>query len=628
MCGIAGVAGRGVTQWIHPMVARQVHRGPDDAGVFVDEPAAVAIGMRRLSILDLEGGHQPMSNDARTLWIVFNGEIFNSPELRAALERDGVRFSTTNSDTEVLLKLYEARGEDMLQALNGMFAFVIYDARRGRLFGARDRLGIKPLYYSCAGGRFAFASELKALVELPWLPRELNLESCYHYLSLLYVPGRESILKGINRLQPAESFRFDIESRDLTFSRYWRIEEKTAERPEFSPADDAARIRAGLRDAVKRWTLADVPIGCSLSGGLDSSAVVGLMRENGVREVRTYSVGFEEESVNELPLARLVARKWETEHHEHVLSTKGLLDALPAMVWHLDEPYGGGLPSWYVFDVMSKDVKVAMTGTGGDELFGGYGKYRYLERGVAWRLWSLATGGRLASGPWTGERLARFVAGSRTTCFHDAFYYFSDASKQAFFNGLPEGAGTARMLEQMLGAAADAAGRRNAASVVDMRTQLPEEFLMMTDRFSMAHSIEARVPFLDHEFVELCLSIPASRRFDDEDYKYLLRQAIADLLPEELLTAPKRGFVLPIADWLRGGLRGLVETLLGRDRLQRQGIFKPSLYDEVVRPFFSGGDATRPVQIWALLMFQLWHWVYIEQRFDVSPRLSANEIAS
>jgi asparagine synthase (glutamine-hydrolysing) len=277
---------------------------------------------------------------------------------------------------------------------------------------------------------------------------------------------------------------------------------------------------------------------------------------------------------------------------------------------------------------MSRNVKVAMTGTGGDELFGGYGKYRYLERGVAWRLWSLATGGRLTSGPWTPERLARFVGGSRTTCFHDAFYYFSDASKQAFFNGLPEGVDTARMLAQMLGDAAGAAGRRNAATLVDMRTQLPEEFLMMTDRFSMAHSVEARVPFLDHEFVELCLSIPPARRFRDEDYKYLLRQAIADLLPAELLTAPKKGFVLPIGAWLRGGLRGLVETLLGRERLRRQGIFKPSLYDEVVAPFLTGPGSQRPVQIWALLMFQLWHWVFVEQRFDVSPRLSANEIAS
>jgi asparagine synthase (glutamine-hydrolysing) len=266
-----------------------------------------------------------------------------------------------------------------------------------------------------------------------------------------------------------------------------------------------------------------------------------------------------------------------------------------------------------------------MTGTGGDEQFGGW-QVRYLERGVAWRL---EPGDRRpGSGPWTGERLARFVGGSRTTCFHDAFYYFSDASKEALFNDLPEGVDTARMLEQMLGAAAGIAGGRNAATVVDMRTQLPEEFLMMTDRFSMAHSVEARVPFLDHEFVELCLSIPPSRRFKDGDYKYLLRQAIADLLPAELLTAPKKGFVLPIADWLRGELRSLVETLLGRERLQRQGIFKPSVYDEVVLPFFSGRTANRPAQVWTLLMFQLWHWVYIEQRFDVSPRLSATEIAS
>jgi asparagine synthase (glutamine-hydrolysing) len=627
MCGIAGVAGADADRWIGAMVAAQIHRGPDDEGVFADEVAEVALGMRRLSILDIAGGAQPMANEARTRWIVFNGEIFNAPSLRRDLERAGRRFRTINSDTEVLLHLYDERGSDMLEVLNGMFAFVIYDVERGVLFGARDRIGIKPFYYCTAAGRFAFASELKALLTLPWIDRDVQMQSLFHYLSLLHVPGEPSIIRDVKRLLPAHTFTYDLKTRRMRTSCYWRLGDQIAPDQSVPATEWPARIRTEFGAAVRRWSLADVRVACSLSGGLDSSAIVALMRQNGAQDLSTYSIGFSDQHLNELPLARLVARKWETDHHELVLEARQLLIHLPAMVWHLDEPYGGGLPSWYVFQMMANDVKVAMTGTGGDELFGDYGKYRYLEMGLGGRLRILARHQQFQSAGWRSRHAMRFLAGSVRTCFHDAFYYFTDDAKRALLDGGEEAFEDTSAILSRLFDRRQPGGPRNATAALDMRTQLPDEFLAMTDRFSMAHSVEARVPFLDHQFVEFCLTIPPDVRTRDADYKYLLREAVADLLPRELLTAPKRGFVLPTSRWIRQELRPLVEFLLGPAHLRQQGIFRPDVFDRLVAPHLRG-QCERPVQIWSLLMFQLWHWLYIERQVSSVPTFGCEAIAA
>jgi asparagine synthase (glutamine-hydrolysing) len=609
----------------------QTYRGPDDEGVFIDEHAGVALGMRRLSILDPVGGAQPMSNEDQTCWIIFNGEIFNSPALRAELEQTGRRFRTRNSDTEVLLHLYETHGFNMPQLLNGMFAFVIYDVPRGILFGARDPLGIKPFYYSKDGLRFVFTSELKALIALPWVSREIAPQSVFDYLSLLHIPGEQSIFRSVRRLLPGHSFSYNLRTRQLKMQRYWRIEDVVRPDHSISPKDWQECLRGELRAAVRRWSLSDVPVACSLSGGLDSSSIVGLMRENGVSDLSTYSIGFSDQNLNELPLAHLVAKKWQTDHHEMVLEANDLLRDLPAMVWHLDEPYGGGLPSWYIFRSMAGAVKVAMTGTGGDELFGDYGKFRYLESlGTRLRQAALLVLGsaHFASSHWQTKHFLRFMAGSLSSCHHDAFYYFTDDTKRTliqaqFGNGFQN---TADSLSNLFNGNL-AGGPRNAVAVLDMRTQLPEEFLAMTDRFSMAHSIEARVPFLDHEFVKFCFSIPPHLRTRIDDYKYLLRSAMADLLPPELLSAPKRGFVLPVSRWLREELRPVVDHLLGADYLRRQGIFQPHLYQWIVKPHLVGQEE-HPVQIWSLLMFQLWYWMYIEQKTSGAPAFSCDAIVS
>ena len=653
MCGIVGMAGRHDPSWLHRMNELVTHRGPDDSGEYVDAAAGVSLAMRRLSILDLAGGHQPMSNADATVWIVFNGEIYNSPELRAGLEARGHRFATTNSDTEVVLRLYEEKQEAMLDDLNGMFGLVIYDSRRRLLFGARDRVGIKPLYYVHRDGLFAFASELKSLLALPDLERRLDAQSVFHYATLLYVPGEATVFRDVKRVPPGHWFRFTLDDRQLTVRPYWNLE---VNRPEERPLEEwCALLRQELRDSVRRWTLSDVPLGCSLSGGLDSTTVLGLLNEIGYSNVKTYSLGFagrDEAEWDELGVARQTAARWGTDHHEIVLEPDRLLDDLLQMVWHLDEPYGGGLPSWYVFQLMSRDVKVGLTGTGGDELFGNYGKFACFERspllraalghrGLAaagrhlpawlWSSWRRAVGTAPPGAPLAGrrQRLAELEDLCRAP-FGQHYYanqiYFSDRLKrETVFNGASEDVeDTARYLQRLYDEAAPG-NPRDGVACIDFRTQLPEEFLMMTDRFSMAHSLEARVPFLDHKLVELVFRIPAAIRTRPDDLKYLLKMAVADLLPEGASGAPKKGFVIPVKHWLRGRLRPLAERLLAPERLREQGIYRPAFYQSYVEPHLSG-RADYTWQVWAALMFQLWHVVFMEEQRLGKPAYSWRDL--
>jgi asparagine synthase (glutamine-hydrolysing) len=621
------------------------HRGPDDHGIYHDPANRVTLAMRRLSIMDLEHGQQPMANDDRSLVIVYNGEIFNAPDLRRQIEGRNHRFTTVNSDTEVLLKLYEEKQADMLADLNGMFAFVIYDRRRSLLFGARDPMGIKPLYYMKSPNRFTFASELKSLLIGPAVTRELDAASLFHYLTLRFVPGEQTIFKGMSRLAPGHAFQYHLHSERLDIRPYWRPRFPQEENRSLDEWSDLIRLE--LKEAVQRWSLSDVPIGCSLSGGLDSSSIVGLLAESGHRHIKTYSLGFAGEqtkSFDELPLARKVAERWGTDHHEVILQPEDLLRDLIKMVWHLDEPYGGGLPSWYVFQFMSQHVKVGLTGTGGDELFGDYGRFVGMERyGDPWT----ASGGGSASARGTtvyGRVLEPLLAcvperlvGWRTRerwlnwrrIAHDpfrweyvhAFYYLSDAMKRAAV--LSDGAesqlvqDTADFLRGYCRETVDARPR-NALMQLAMQTQLPEEFLFMTDRFSMAHSLEARVPFLDRTFIDLVMRIPPEIRTTAGDPKYLLRRAVREVLPPDLLAAPKRGFVIPVAQWLRGPLRPLAERLLSPERLVRQNLFRPEFYVRFVRPHLEG-RADYHAQVWTALMFQLWHVEFIEQGADQCP---------
>jgi len=600
MCGIAAVVGACDDALLESLGAALRHRGPDGGGAFRGDGAALVA--RRLAILDLPGGDQPLVSDDGRSAIVFNGEIYNVRELKRSLEAEGVRFRSDHSDTELVLRLYETRGLEALSELNGMFAFAILDGRTRKLVAARDRFGIKPLYYTSAGGRFALASELRTLLCIPGVERAVDRESLSHYLTLRFVPGERSIFAGVRRLPPGHALEVDLDTGALDVRRWYRLRFAADEGP--TRDEWVERLREALREAVVRWNLADVPVACSLSGGLDSSSVVALLGAGGVRDLRTYTLGFtdeEDESLNELPLARALAERYATDHHELVVDARELLDDLLAMVWALDEPYGGGLPSWYVFRAIAQDVKVAHTGSGGDELFGNYRRFVPFERG----------------------RLARLRPRDVRRYHMTPSYYFSDEEKRALL--VDPGPRTSELLQRVYDESGSTSAR-DSVLYLDAATQLPDEFLLMTDRFSMAHSLEARTPFLDHELVELVASIPPGLRTSADDPKGLLRDAIAGLLPPEHLTAPKRGFVFPLARWLRDELRPLAERMLSDEHLERQGIFRPGLAARYLDPHVAG-RVDESERLWPLLMFQLWHLLYVEEGLTAAPSAGWAEFA-
>ncbi len=598
MCGIVGFTGPRDDGLVQAMNDRQLHRGPDDAGYYFDERDGVTLGMRRLSIVDISGGQQPMMSADGTVCLVYNGEIMNAPELRRQLEAQGYRFATDHSDTEVLIHLYQRDGERMLEQLNGMFAFVIHDRRARKLFGARDHFGIKPFYYRFDGRELAFASELKSLELMPGIDLALSPSALSHYLSFQCVPAPHTIYRAVSKLPAAHSFSLDLQRRSLSTQRYWHPPRGNESGADPAPEELTRRVREELHAAVRRWMLSDVPVACSLSGGIDSSAILALMSEHSSEPIRTYSLGFADApDLDERRLAALVARRWGSRHQEIVLRSDELLEDLEPMIDSLDEPYAGGLPSWFVFKRMAGEVKVCMTGTGGDELFGNYGKWRTYES--TWRRLRVAAG--LARRPgWVGD-WRRHPRGS----LYSMYFRRSDKRRLLNESWAREAACSEQWVESVWDAGAPATVR-DAVRIVDLQIQLPDEFLHMTDRFSMAHSIEARPPFLDRRLAENLMAVSAHARIGRQRLKQVLIDAVCDLLPAELVCAPKKGFVLPVATWLRGKLRPRVEELLGVRYLREQGIFSERIAADWVRPHLSG-EADRSWQIWTLLMFQLWH---------------------
>jgi asparagine synthase (glutamine-hydrolysing) len=627
MCGIAGIVGRVDRDTLQAMVATLTHRGPDDQGLWV--APGIGLGMRRLSIIDLAGGRQPMTNEDATLRVVFNGEIYNFRELRSDLIQRGHHFRT-QSDTEVLLHLYEEMGSACAERLRGMFAFAVWDAPRKQLFLARDRLGKKPLYYWHRDGLFLFASEIKALLCHPAVSRALDWEAFHHYLAFGYTPAGRSIFDGVAKLPPAHIATW--QAGELRLQQYWTLPQGgSLPGSRLSLPEATARVRDTLREAVRLRLESDVPLGVFLSGGIDSSAVVASMREVTGQRIATFSIGFGRAapSFDELPYARMVARRFETDHYEEILEPK-VTDLLHAVVHHFDEPFAdsSAIPSFVVAQATARHVKVALSGIGGDEAFAGYPRYlglRLSERYAKLPKWFRSVGGTLAphllresdrSRNW-GDWARRFAAGAEqplpdryigwTRFFSDAeLRHLATPALQAHWHADVE----ATQRAAFAGAAHD--DPVDGAFRIDLSTYLPEDLLVMADRMSMAHSLELRAPFCDHRIIEESLRIPPSLKIPGFHLKGLLKTAFADTLPPQVLSHRKQGFMVPLGRWLRTELRDAMEELLAPDRLRARGFFRPDAVEALKREHLRQ-TRSHSDRLWTLMMAELWLRQYLDQ---------------
>ncbi len=618
MCGIAGFAihnGAAAAResLIHSMCDAIEHRGPDDEGILVDGPAA--IGMRRLSIIDLSTGHQPIANEDESMWIVFNGEIYNYQALRQDLISKGHRFRT-NSDTETILHLYEQEGPRAVERIRGMFAFAIWDKRKRQIFIARDRFGKKPLYYSHTKNGLYFGSELKTLRVHDGLDWTVDSEALKLYFQFRYIPDPYTPFRAVKKLAAAHWMRYDLASGTLERQRYWRLPAPSEADPAgFDEAGLCGQMRERFDEAVRIRMIADVPLGAFLSGGLDSSSVVASMARQSNEPVKTFSIGFDIPEYNELAAAKLVADMYNTEHHEIIVHPDSV-SLVEKLARHFDEPFGddSALPTYAVSEFARRHVKVALSGDGGDELFAGYDSFIEVER---WRKFDAlpqvvrtllgATANALPYAAYGKNYLrmisqpnpfARYLANCGVSYFVRERLVKPDWMLPADHGFLQKA-----FADEMLGPDADVFSQ---ALYFEAHAKLTGDFLTKVDRMSMAASLEVRCPLLDHEFAEWAMSIPKEFKLrDGAQTKYLLRRALSDRLPQELLKLPKKGFGAPLTLWFRTSLRDFLhDHLTCREFLDRGMISEPFL-----RTLLEEHDRGRRDHyhlLWSLLMLELW----------------------
>ena len=609
MCGIAGFTGPNDRAALERMTQSLRHRGPDSAGFW--EGPGVSLGVRRLAIIDVATGEQPVFNEDKTVAVVFNGEIYNYIELRQQLERAGHRFSTDHSDTEVIVHLYEDRGLDFLHELNGMFAIALWDARRRRLVLARDRLGIKPLYLARVPGGVAFGSEPKALLQHPAVSRAPDFAAIHHYLSLKNVPAPLSAFRDIEQLRAGELAV--CTDGDVERQRWWRVEFRQG--ADMDEREAAGQIRALLQDSVRLQMRSDVPFGAYLSGGVDSSSVVALLAKLGAGRIKTFTLVYDDDfpnKENDRRFARQVADQYGTEHHEHLVTFNDLPEKLDHVVRAFDEPFSGVISTYFITQSIAQHVKVALSGDGADEMFASYLAHR-----IASPLAAYASGRNdpAALAPFENEpsRLASLVARGDEAARRMGLYLLDDAQKNELYSASMRAAVAGLSTEQVIRdtlAACKVADPLNRALFLDLETLLPDQVLAFVDRLSMAHSVEVRPPFLDHRLVEFVAGLSGSVKIKGGRVKHILKEAVADLLPAELLARPKEGFIMPVNEWLIGSLKDYVQATLAPERLARHGLFRPDAIRQLLESHYAG-DANRGNQIWNLLMLQLWWERYV-----------------
>ncbi len=634
MCGIAGfirsAADDGAERTLRRMTAAIRHRGPDDDGHFLDD--GVALGHRRLSIIDLSGGHQPMPNEDERRWIVYNGEVFNHAKVRTELEAAGHRYRN-HSDTETLLHAWEQWGPASVERFRGMFAYAIWDRDRQHLFAVRDRLGIKPFYYYWDGRTFAFASEIKALLEHPAVPRAPEDASLDEYLAFGYVSGERTLFQGVRRLLPGHWLSIDCPAGGaprLRIEQYWDAP-KTEQRPEearYSDADWIRECRRRLEETVEMRLMSDVPIGSFLSGGADSSAITALMQKFLGKNVKTFSVGYQEGEFSELGYAAEVARHLGTEHSEVVVTREDFFGALPKLIWHEDEPitWPSSVSLHFVAKLAAERVKVVLTGEGADEMFAGYGRYRFTAQNLS--LWDwyghVPDGvrrfirGQVDSSPLLKAELRRKLGhtvfgrdGAIESLYLDNFLCAFSAAQIAELRGSGKAGNASEAIYGGFRAYWDARADQDTLArmlYADQKTYLAE-LLMKQDQMSMSVSIESRVPFLDHTFVEFSTRVPGRLKIHGGEQKYIVKEAVRDLIPAPILFRKKMGFPTPLKDWLRSDpMQPVLDQMVEQGSFCREFLDPAPVARLLERARADREDATD--RLWRLLNLECWGRVF------------------
>lgn len=632
MCGICGIAGNSDQTVIEQMTASLVHRGPDDGGAEMFPRHNLALGHRRLSIIDLSPlGHQPMANEDGTLWISFNGEIYNYRELRAKLDPARHQFAS-QSDTESILHLYEERGTESFKLLNGIFAFALYDSRRERLFLVRDHLGVKPLYYAEVNGQLVFGSEIKAILASGVYSPDIDWQAAHDFFSFLYVPAPGTIFRGIRQLPPAHFLEYDLRARRaVKLERYWDVAEWRGTGAD--EAELAIELRRLMTDAVKSQMVSDVPLGAFLSGGVDSNVIVGLMAEHS-RKVKTFTVLFDEPEMryyDEREEARRVADKFSTEHHELTIDLSRPEEMLD-LIEHFDQPFGN--TTFFLTSLLSRytreSVTVALSGAGGDELFGGYPRYRAVQamkylrlvpRVAAKAALTVLAGVQDNFNDRRLHRVRALLAGldrDPARQYLKWVYYLDETRKAKLFGErAADKQDAARLLQGHLAQMPKQWDDGNRFSCLDVLTFLPGNLLEYSDKMSMAWALELRVPFLDPRVVELAFQIPFSMKLNGKGSKVILRETFAGLIPPENLRAPKKGFNVPLGSWMRTKLDRYFDELLPRDYVRREGIFEFE-YIQQLREEHRRGQRDNAYELFAILIFDTWYRKYITRTLPMN----------
>lgn len=626
MCGICGKISFNIGADIDEGLIRKMcsvltHRGPDEEGVFLAETRVrVGMGHRRLSIIDLsKAGIQPMSNEDGSIRIVFNGEIYNFPELRGVLQKKGHTFKS-HTDTEVILHLYEEKGEDCVQDLRGQFAFCIWDEKKEQAFIARDRIGKKPLYYWHKNETFIFASEIKAILQDPEVSAEVNRLAITDYLSYGYVPTPESMFKGIYKLPPAHSMV--LRKGRLNIQRYWQLD--FSGKLKLSEGEYSEKTLDLLEECTRIRLISDVPLGAFLSGGIDSSAVVYMMSRLHPK-VKTFSIGFEEETHSELKFARIIARHFDTDHKEYIVKPNAI-EILPKLVWFYNEPYAdsSALPSFYVAKMTAHEVKVALNGDGGDEDFGGYERFmaaRFAESlkivpGFLRKAFIKALPESLEFNNFKGK-LRRFLTMAQKP-YQERHYnwvtIFRDIEKENLFTeGFAKELDKRNSFSYLKKAFEQCASPDIVDKVMcaDIHTNLLDDLLVKMDIATMANSLEGRSPFLDHKMMEFAAGIPSNFKIKGTKLKYILKKALNKALPQEILSRGKMGFGVPIDKWFRNELKDYSYGILMSEKCIKRGYFKKEELSRILDAHCSG-KANNGSRIWSLLNLELWHRIFID----------------